>query len=62
MNAFLTPSVGGVPSADIAVPEHQRELRFYSRVLGTGKAPLWRDDLLNNMGQPIIGVGERIPE
>jgi uncharacterized protein len=56
------PSIGGVFSADIAVPEHERELRFYSRVLGTGEAPLWREDLMNNLGLPIIGLGERKPE
>ncbi len=36
MNDSFAPCVGGVVSADIAVPEHERELRFYSRVLGTG--------------------------
>ena len=54
--------VGGVLSADIAVPEHERELRFYSQVLTTGSAPLWRDDLRNNRGTPIIGLGARSPE
>lgn len=54
--------VGGVLSADIAVPDHKRELGFYSKVLTTGPAPLWRDDLTNNQGTPIIGLGERIPE
>jgi uncharacterized protein len=54
--------VGAVFSADIAVPEHTRELRFYSRVLSTGPNPLWREDLMNNLGMPIIGVGERSPE
>jgi predicted enzyme related to lactoylglutathione lyase len=53
-------SAGGVVSADIAVPEHERVVGFYSRVLTTGAEPLWRDDLLNNAGIPIIGVGERI--
>jgi len=56
------PSVGGVLSADIAVPEHERELQFYSRVLSTGENPLWREDLMNNRGVPIIGLGERSPE
>jgi len=32
----FTPGVGAVFSADIAVPEHEREVRFYARVLGTG--------------------------
>ncbi len=58
-NPFI-PRVGGVLSADIAVPEHEREVRFYSSVLSTGDAPLWRaDDLMNNLGLPIIGLGER---
>lgn len=54
--------VGGVLSADIAVPEHEHELAFYSSVLTTGDAPLWQDDLMNNLGEPIIGLGVRIPE
>ncbi|MEM9380511.1 MAG: VOC family protein [Planctomycetota bacterium] len=54
--------VGGVVSADIAVPEHERELRFYAHVLTTGRTPLWRDDLMNSAGQPIIGLGERTAE
>ena len=41
MSHPLVPRVGGVLSADIAVPEHEREVRFYSRVLGTGEVPLW---------------------
>ena len=51
--------VGGVLSADIAVPEHEQELRFYSSILTTGEGPLWREDLLNNLGVPVIGLGER---
>lgn len=54
--------VGGVLSADIAVPEHERELAFYSKILTTGDAPLWRDDLMNNLGTPVIGLGARTPE
>lgn len=54
--------VGGVLSADIAVPEHERELGFYSSILTTGDEPLWRDDLMNNLGAPIIGLGIRTPE
>ena len=54
--------VGGTLSADIAVPEHAREVRFYSRVLGTGESPLWREDLMNNRGMPIIGLGPQSPE
>jgi len=56
------PHIGGILSADIAVPEHEREQRFYSRVLTTGENPLWREDLMNNLGTPIIGLGARIPE
>ena len=62
MSDPFLPRVGGTLSADIAVPEHERELRFYSRVLCTGEQPLWREDLMNNRGMPIIGLGERIPE
>ena len=54
--------VGGVVSADIAVPEHERELAFYSNVLTTGSSPLWREDLSNSDGTPIIGLGPRPPE
>lgn len=54
--------IGGVLSADIAVPEHERELAFYSQVLTTGPTPPWRDDLSNSRGQPVIGLGERVPE
>jgi len=60
-NPFF-PGVGGILSADIAVPEHDRELSFYSRVLTTGENPLWRDDLTNSQGMPIIGLGARRPE
>ncbi len=54
--------VGGVLSADVAVPDHERELDFYAQVLTTGPAPLWRDDLTNNQGTPVIGLGARLPE
>jgi uncharacterized protein len=60
-NPFV-PRVGGVLSADIAVPEHEREMRFYSHVLSTGESPLWREDLMNNLGMPIIGLGARRAE
>ena len=62
MSDPFVPRVGGTLSADIAVPEHERELSFYSRVLGTGEDPLWREDLMNNRGMPTIGLGERSPE
>lgn len=62
MRKTFVHGVGGVVSADIAVPEHPSEVEFYSTVLTTGDAPLWRDDLMNNRGTPVIGLGERIPE
>ena len=62
MSDPFVPRVGGVLSADIAVPEHEREVRFYSRVLSTGEDPLWREDLMNNRGMPIIGLGKRNAE
>ncbi|MEO0649942.1 MAG: VOC family protein [Planctomycetota bacterium] len=61
MSSPLLPRTGGVLSADIAVSEHEREQRFYSRVLATGQSPFWSEDLTNNHGTPIIGLGERIP-
>ena len=54
--------LGGVISADIAVPQHEQVLRFYSSVLTTGDAPLWREDLMNNRGNPVIGLGQRTAE
>ena len=63
MSEPFGPRVGAVLSADIAVPEHEREVRFYSRVLSTGQNPLWREeDLMNNLGIPIIGLGARSAE
>jgi hypothetical protein len=62
MNDPFVPRVGGILSADIAVPEHEREVRFYSRILSTGENPLWREDLMNNRGMPIIGLGARSAE
>jgi predicted enzyme related to lactoylglutathione lyase len=62
MNDPFVPGVGRILSADIAVPEHERELRFYSRVLGTGESPRWREDLMNELGMPIIGLGAQSPE
>src|SRR5690606_17200572 len=60
MSETFAPGVGAVFSADVAVPEHERETRFYSRVLTTGESPLWRaEDLMNNQGSPIIGLGVR---
>lgn len=54
--------VGGVLSADIAVPDYEREIAFYSKILTTGDTPVWRDDLMNNQGTPVIGLGARTPE
>ena len=62
MSAPFIPRVGGVLSADIAVPEHEHEVRFYSRVLSTGEHPLWREDLMNSQGTPVIGLGARSEE
>ncbi len=62
MSQPFVPRIGAVFSADIAVPEHERELRFYSRVLTSGDNPLWRKDLMNNLGMPIVGLGERKEE
>ena len=63
MSGPFVPGVGAVFSADIAVPEHEREMRFYARVLSTGEMPLWREkDLMNNRGVPIIGVAARSAE
>ncbi len=63
MSELFPAHIGAVLSADIAVPEHEREVRFYSRVLCTGENPLWREaDLMNNLGIPIIGLGERAAE
>ena len=62
MSDPFVPRIGGILSGDIAVPEHEREMRFYSRVLGTGENPLWREDLMNNRGMPIIGLGVRTAE
>ncbi len=62
MSDPFVPAAGAVLSADIAVPEHEREVRFYSSVLTTGENPLWRKDLMNNLGMPIIGLGARSPE
>ncbi len=62
MRKTFVHGVGGVLSADIAVPDHERELDFYSTILTTGDAPLWRDDLTNNLGTPVIGLGVRTPE
>jgi uncharacterized protein len=60
MSEPFVSRLGGVLSADIAVPEHEREVRFYSRVLSTGENPLWRENtLVNNLGMPIIGLGAR---
>ena len=62
MSTPFFAGVGGVVSADIAVPEHEREQAFYARVLTTGDRPLWQEDLLSDRGLPIIGLGARSPE
>lgn len=62
MSAIQYSRVGGVVSADIAVPDHDREVQFYARVLTTGETPLWREDLMNNQVLPIIGLGAASPD
>jgi predicted enzyme related to lactoylglutathione lyase len=62
MGNHFVPRVGGILSADIAVPEHERQVRFYARILTTGDSPRWREDLMNNLGIPVIGLGARTPE
>lgn len=62
MSNPFNPSIGVVMSADIAVPNHKQVLQFYVNVLTTGDTPLWRDDLMNNLGTPIIGLGQQSPE
>ncbi len=62
MNDPFVSRIGGVMSADIAVPQHARVVRFYAHVLTTGENPLWREDLMNNRGMPIIGLGVRTEE
>ncbi len=63
MNGPFSSGAGAVRSADIAVPERDKEVRFHSRVLNTGENPLWREeDLMNNIGMPIIGLGVRRAE
>lgn len=60
MSKLFVSRVGGVVSADIAVTDHEKEKAFYGSVLTTGDSPLWRDDLMNSRGTPIIGLGERV--
>lgn len=62
MTQAFNACIGATCSADIAVPDHEQAVRFYARVLGTGAEPLWREDLMNNLGLPVIGLGERSPE
>lgn len=62
MNSPFIIGAGRILSADIAVPEHERESQFYARVLTTGDEPLWQEDLMNNLGLPVIGLAPRTPE
>lgn len=62
MSSPFKAQVGSVLSADIAVPEHEREMRFYSRVMRTGESPPWREDMMSNLGFPIIGLGQASEE
>lgn len=60
---FIATGIGSALSADVAVPDQEAEVRFYARVLSTGEYPLWReDDLANNRGIPVIGLGARLEE
>lgn len=52
MSEPFVPGIGAVFSADIAVPDHGREVRFYSRVLSTGEKPFWRAEDRRFAGQP----------
>lgn len=62
MTVPFLPGVGSVMSADVAVPDHEHEVRFYARILPTGETPLWRGDLMNNLGLPVIRLGAESPE
>ncbi len=62
MSNPFKPSVGVTMSADIAVPKHDKVVQFYAHVLSTGEQPLWQQDLMNNFGMPIIGIGAQSPE
>ncbi|WP_197019164.1 VOC family protein [Thioalkalivibrio sp. HK1] len=57
-----TPKAGGVLSADIAFPDAESARRFYAKVLVSGEKPLWREDLMNAHGVPVIGLGALSPE
>ena len=62
MTDVFRAQAGGVMSADIAVPQHDQGVQFYSSVLRSGENPLWREDLMSNIGVPVIGLGQRTPE
>lgn len=62
MNKAFISGVGGILSADIAVPDYDRVIKYYSRVLTTGERPFWQEDLMNNQGTPIIGIGKQPEE
>ena len=52
--------VGGTLSADIAVPDHDQEVAFYTQILTTGDQPLWRNEgpLLEHAADPKTRVGK----
>ena len=62
MQNLFIPRIGGILSADIAVPDFDQMVTFYAKILSTGKSPLWREDLMNNRGIPIIGLGPQSEE
>ncbi|BCE02642.1 hypothetical protein [Marinicellulosiphila megalodicopiae] len=57
MTQIFSSQIGKVISADIAVGEVELAIEFYAKVLGAGANALWQNDLMNNVGQPIIGIG-----
>ncbi len=59
MSGRFGSKIGGVLSADVAVPEPERALRFFRLAPTTGARALWRDDLMNSHRLPVIGLGAR---
>jgi len=57
MTQIFSSQIGKVISADIAVGEVELAIEFYAKILSAGASALWQQDLMNNVGQPIIGIG-----
>ena len=55
MSNPLVAGVGRIVSADIAVPEHDRELSFYSRVLTTGERCQEFDPVVRIVIRQVVG-------